>query len=163
MISALSVERVTLPPKAHVEERVAEPLRGEISGIRPIEEPAPETGIEAAALRIPTPTGTAVLSASDIEALIAAENYVEICTSDGKQYLHRATLQGMGEALRTPSMIRVRRSAIINLDHLHARMPGGKLRLTSGRIVAVGRTYRADFEATLEISKVGSPHPRQYS
>ena len=60
-------------------------------------------------------------------------------------------------------MIRVRRSAIINLEHLRVRMPGGRLRLTSGRVVAIGRTYRADFEATLEMSKVGAPHPRQYS
>jgi DNA-binding LytR/AlgR family response regulator len=96
---------------------------------------------------ISTPAGPLAITAPDIEAIIATENYVEVCTSDGRHYLHRATLQSVGDTLRTPTIFRVRRSAIVNLDHVRARMPDWQLRLTSGRIVRVGRTYRTQYES----------------
>lgn len=99
------------------------------------------------ALRITTPAGPMDVPATAIEALIAAENYVDVCLSDGKHYLHRATLQSVGDALQSASLVRVRRSAIVNLDHVHGRLSDWRLRLSSGRIVRVGRTYRAQFEA----------------
>jgi hypothetical protein len=78
---------------------------------------------------------------------------VEVCLATGAHYLQRATLQGIGATLTTPSMIRIRRSAIINVDHITSRLSGGRLRLKSGRIVTIGRTYRADVEALLNIPR----------
>jgi hypothetical protein len=101
------------------------------------------------ALTIITPRGPLQIPASEIEALIAAENYVAICLRDGTQHLQRATLQSMGATLATSRMVRIRRSVIINTDHLTARLPGGKLRLASGRIVQIGRTYRGEVDAQL--------------
>lgn len=98
-------------------------------------------------LRITTQAGPTDVPATAIEAIIAAENYVDVCLSDGKHYLHRATLQSVGDALESPTLVRVRRSAIVNLDHVQGRLSDWRLRLTSGRIVRIGRTYRAQFEA----------------
>jgi DNA-binding LytR/AlgR family response regulator len=105
----------------------------------PILAPAPHASL---AITLSTAKGPVDIAVPDIEAIVAAENYVEICLSDGRQYLHRATLQSFGRSLNAGTMIQVRRSAIVNLAHLRERLSGERLRLTSGRIVRVGRTYK---------------------
>lgn len=82
----------------------------------------------------------------DVEAILAAENYVEICLANGKQYLHRMTLAGIERELDPRKLLRVHRSAIINIDKVHSRLPGWRLQLTSGRTVRVGRSFREAFE-----------------
>jgi hypothetical protein len=104
---------------------------------------APSQALQASlAITLSTSKGPVDIAVPDIEAIVAAENYVEICLSDGRQYLHRATLQSFGKSLHSATMIQVRRSAIVNLAHLSERLAGERLRLTSGRIVRVGRTYK---------------------
>ena len=89
----------------------------------------------------------------DVEAILAAENYVEICMASGKQYLHRMTLAGIEQRLDPRHMLRVHRSAIINVDKISSRLPGWCLQLTSGRTVRVGRSFREAFDNRM--GKVG--------
>jgi hypothetical protein len=93
------------------------------------------------------------VSLHDVEAILAAENYVEICMASGKQYLHRMTLAGIERRLDSRSMLRVHRSAIINVDKISSRLPGWRLQLTSGRTVSVGRSFREAFDNRM--GKVG--------
>jgi hypothetical protein len=82
----------------------------------------------------------------DVEAILAAENYVEICMANGKQHLHRMTLAGIERELDARRMLRVHRSAIVNVDKVCNRLPGWHLQLTSGRTVRVSRSFREAFE-----------------
>lgn len=100
----------------------------------------------AAVLTVGTSRGPVTIAVAEIEAIIAAENYVELCLVDGRQFLYRATLASMGETLNLPSLARIHRSAIVNRDHIAARLPQGRLRLRSGRVVRVGRAFRSGLD-----------------
>jgi LytTr DNA-binding domain-containing protein len=95
-------------------------------------------------ITVPTSRGPVSIPVRDIEVIVAAENYVELCLIDGKQYLHRATLTSMHTALSASGLTRVHRSAIVNPLHVIERLPHNRLRLRSGRVVRVGRAYRSD-------------------
>jgi hypothetical protein len=95
-------------------------------------------------LTVATSRGTVSIAVAEIEAIIAAGNYVELCLVDGRQFLHRATLTSMCDTLNVASLVRVHRSAIVNRDHVVARLPQGRLRLRSGRVVRVGRAFRSE-------------------
>ena len=86
--------------------------------------------------------GPITVSAGEIEAILAAENYVQICMASGKEYLHRTTLAKIESELRSDKMLRVHRSAIVNVDEIHSKLPGWRLQLTSGRVIRVGRSFR---------------------
>lgn len=86
--------------------------------------------------------GPVTVSVRDIEAILAAENYVQICMASGKQYLHRTTLAKIEAELRSSTLLRVHRSAIVNVDEVRAKLPGWRLQLTSGRVIRVGRSFR---------------------
>jgi len=86
------------------------------------------------------------VSLDDVEAILGAENYVQICMVSGKEYLHRTTLAGIERELDSGRMLRVHRSAIVNVDKVSHRLAGLRLQLTSGRTVRVGRTFREAFE-----------------
>lgn len=90
--------------------------------------------------------GPVTVSARDIEAILAAENYVQICMASGKQYLHRTTLAKIECELSSGRMLRVHRSAIVNVDEVRSKLPGWRLQLTSGRVIRVGRSFREAFD-----------------
>jgi len=87
-------------------------------------------------------TGEITLRVDRIEALVAAENYVTLCTDEGREYLHRATLAGFAASLRSARMVRIHRSAFVNPAHVHQRLPRNRLKLTSGRVLRVGKAFR---------------------
>ena len=95
----------------------------------------------------------------DVEAILAAENYVEICTISGKQYLHRMTLAGIERELDTSTMLRVHRSVIVNVSKVCSRLPGWRLQLTSGRTVRVGRSFREAVENRMRDVEQASASP----
>lgn len=94
--------------------------------------------------------GPLTVSARDIEAILAAENYVQICMASGKEYLHRTTLAKIECELSSGSMLRVHRSAIVNVDEVRNKLPGWRLQLTSGRVIRVGRSFREAFDRGIE-------------
>jgi DNA-binding LytR/AlgR family response regulator len=94
--------------------------------------------------------GPVTVSARDIEAILAAENYVEICMSSGKQYLHRTTLAKIERELSSDRMLRVHRSAIVNVDQVRSKLPGWRLQLTSGREIRVGRSFRDAVDKSID-------------
>ena len=94
--------------------------------------------------------GAITVSPREIEAILAAENYVQICMVSGKQYLHRTTLAKVERELSSGSMLRVHRSAIVNVDEVRGKLPGGRLQLTSGRVIRVGRSFREAFDKACE-------------
>jgi DNA-binding LytR/AlgR family response regulator len=59
-------------------------------------------------------------------------------------------LARLEKELHAPTMLRVHRSAIVNVDSVRRRLPGWRLELASGRIVRVGRTFRAVVEERTE-------------
>lgn len=99
--------------------------------------------------------GPITVSARDIEAILAAENYVQICMASGKQYLHRTTLAKIECELSSGRMLRVHRSAIVNVDEVCAKLPGWRLQLTSGRVIRVGRSFREACEKSIEPRATG--------
>jgi len=101
---------------------------------------------ERPALVLMDRTGPVTVSLDEVEAILAAENYVQVCLADGKEYLHRITLAKLEKELDARAMIRVHRSAIVNVEKVSRRLPGWQLELASGRIVRVGRTFRAAVE-----------------
>jgi hypothetical protein len=94
--------------------------------------------------------GPLTVSARDIEAILAAENYVQVCMASGKEYLHRTTLAKIEHELSSDKMLRVHRSAIVNVDQVRGKLPGWRLQLTSGREVRVGRSFRAAVDTSIE-------------
>lgn len=97
--------------------------------------------------------GPLVVSLHDVEAILAAENYVQVCLANGKEYLHRVALARLASELDARTMIRVHRSAIVNVDRVQRRLPGWQLELASGRTVRVSRTFRTSFtEATRNVT-----------
>lgn len=94
--------------------------------------------------------GPITVSPGDIEAILAAENYVQICMASGKQYLHRTTLAKVERELSSDRMLRVHRSAIVNVDEVRGKLPGWRLQLTSGRVIRVGRSFRDAVDKSIE-------------
>ena len=78
-----------------------------------------------------------------VELVRAAENYVEICLTSGKQYLHRATLTSLQKPLEAEGLVRVHRSTIVNVRFLQRRLSRwrelGRRRLGRRRFLLVMR------------------------
>jgi hypothetical protein len=98
---------------------------------------------DTATLVLTDRNGPIAVSLHDVEAILAAENYVQVCLANGKEYLHRITLAKLEQDLDARTMLRVHRSAIVNIEKVSRRWPGWRLELASGRTVRVGRTFRA--------------------
>jgi hypothetical protein len=107
----------------------------------PVNAPSARTSTNSVIV-IPGRTGPVTIKLANIEALIAAENYVTVCTDDGREYLYRATLVGAAAGLRSMTLVRVHRSAFVNVVHVRQRLRGFRLKLASGRTVRVGRAFR---------------------
>lgn len=117
---------------------------------RAVERPQPvsdQVREDDATLVLADRNGPVTVSLRDVEAILAAENYVQVCLASGKEYLHRMALAKMEKTLDASTMLRVHRSALVNVSKVSRRLPGWRLELASGRIVRVGRTFRAAVEA----------------
>jgi hypothetical protein len=110
-------------------------------------EPKPDASVT---LALTGRDGPITVSPREIEAILAAENYVQICMVSGKQFLHRTTLAKMERELSSGSMLRVHRSAIVNVGQVRAKLPGGRLQLTSGRVIRIGRSFREAVDKACE-------------
>jgi two-component system, LytTR family, response regulator len=91
--------------------------------------------------------------ADEIDWIQAADNYVRI-HAGRETHLVRETLSNLEGRLDPKRFARVHRSAIVNVDRiqeLRSLFHGdGELRLKSGAVVSVGRTYRDRLLTTLE-------------
>ena len=58
-----------------------------------------------------------------IEAFNSAENYPEVCLTDGKTYLRRAKLTSLEHELQAEGIVRIHRSVLVNKSHVRARLP----------------------------------------
>lgn len=101
---------------------------------------------------------TFVLPCDDIEWIEAEDYYVRI-HAGGHQPLVRRTLQSLLESLEPMGVVRVHRSAAVNLAHVRQvrPLPGGdaEIVLASGQVVRLSRNHRAAFQARLSV-----PAPR---
>ena len=110
----------------------------EASDLAPAADLAPEVIV------IRSRTGEIAVRVERIEALIAAENYAILCTDEGREFLHRTTLAGFAASLGSTRMVRIHRSAFVNPAHVHQRLPRNRLKLTSGRVLRVGKAFRCE-------------------
>jgi hypothetical protein len=131
----LPLYAVAMPIMAFVAQRLA--AASGIERVPPVSAATVEPSITVQSSR-----GPVELTVPEIEAVIAAENYVEFCLVDGRQYLHRATLTSIGRELPSEALVRVHRSVIVNRQNVSARLAHQRLRLRSGRVVRIGRAYR---------------------
>lgn len=85
------------------------------------------------------------IALADVEAVEAADNYVELHTRD-RSWLDRVTLAAFLEHPGTGDFVRVHRGAAVNTMRIARITPVGKgdaeLQTESGRIVRVSRRYR---------------------
>lgn len=90
-----------------------------------------------------------LLRESDIEWVEADGNYVNIHTGK-KTYRLRATLSAIAERLDGSRFVRIHRSTIVNVDHIHEIVPwfSGDLAVVmeSGARLKLSRGYRKAFE-----------------
>jgi hypothetical protein len=113
---------------------------------------APNRGDDAT-LVLTSREGPITVPLRDVEAILAAENYVQICMISGKQHLHRAALAAIERELDPGRMLRVHRSALVNVERVAGRLAGWRLQLTSGRVVRVSRSFRKACDDALRSTK----------
>jgi two-component system LytT family response regulator len=86
-----------------------------------------------------------LVRADEVEAVLAAGNYVELVTRRGK-YLLRATLAEMERELDPARFARIHRSTIISIDHVKEIRPDPHgdcdVLLESGAVYRLSRAYR---------------------
>lgn len=109
----------------------------------------PASSASVATLTLTGRDGPVTVAVDDIEMIQAAENYVQVCVTDGRQFLHRATLTAIAQSLDRARMVRIHRSLVINVDHVCARLPQWRLRLASGKVVSIGRSFRKALPAAI--------------
>jgi len=92
-----------------------------------------------------------VLNVSEIVWVEAEDYYVMVHSTRGRHML-RATLASLEEQLDPRMFLRVHRTAIVNLDHVHALDDEGQLIvvLSSGARVPVSRSRRKELEPVLQ-------------
>jgi len=94
-----------------------------------------------------------VIPATDVECVIAADNYVEI-VAGGRAYLLRTTISLVSARLDPERFVRVHRSAVVAKQHVVAlsHLPHGEfdIRLRSGRRVRASRAHRATVRLLME-------------
>lgn len=92
------------------------------------------------------------LRIGEIERVESDRDYVHIHNAE-RAYLLRATLGALHERLGADRYIRIRRSAIVRLDRIGAIRDRGygdlQIRLQSGTVMQVGRTYLKPVRARL--------------
>jgi LytTr DNA-binding domain len=97
------------------------------------------------------------LRSRDLKLISSAGNYCEF-HAGGRVHLVRVPLKVMAGRLGDLGFVQVHRTAIVNLDHLAAVEPvagGVAARLSCGRTVPVGPTFRHGLDAALAASPGG--------
>lgn len=126
------------------------------------EPPAPQGGVPALLDEVAETRGRTrfvakhggrlrMVPANEVEWIEARGNYVHLHHAEGP-FLIRETLTSLESTLNPERFQRVHRSAIVALDSVVevAKRPGGdeELRLRSGQLVPLGRSYRSAFHRT---------------
>ena len=97
-------------------------------------------------LLVPINDGLRLIDSASIHSLEAADNYVQVHTTD-KQYLLRRTLQDLLQQLGEQRFVRIHKSVAVNIAEIDSLSPLFKgdyeLRLHSGKILRLSRRYSA--------------------
>ncbi|RUO56202.1 LytR/AlgR family response regulator transcription factor [Pseudidiomarina homiensis] len=97
------------------------------------------------------------IAVDDIVWIKGAANYVEIHLPDG-MVLHRETLSSLEERLDPELFVRVHRSAIVNIEHLHEITSElgrySLVELKNGQEIRIGNAYRRDLFQSLGLDAV---------
>lgn len=96
---------------------------------------------------------TEIVATEDILVIEALKDYVRIITTTKKMMIH-TTLTSFEAALPKDGFIRVHRSFIINRRHLTGYDKNNAV-LDNRLTVAIGKTYREQFEAAMQINSSG--------
>jgi DNA-binding LytR/AlgR family response regulator len=87
-----------------------------------------------------------LIQVRDVECIIAARNYVEICTGGDQLYLLRMTMNDVQELLPATDFVRIHRSHIVNInaiDRIKRQASGNDMVcLRSGRLLNIGRKFK---------------------
>ncbi|MDN7124592.1 LytR/AlgR family response regulator transcription factor [Pseudidiomarina terrestris] len=96
------------------------------------------------------------IAIEDIVWIKGAANYVEIHLQDS-MVLHRETLTSLAEKLGDEQFVRVHRSAIVNIDHLHEISSElgrySLVELKNGQEIRIGNAYRRDLFQSLGLEQ----------
>lgn len=98
-------------------------------------------------IAVPVSNGLRFISVDEIIHCEAVNNYCLIHLFNGKTVTVTRTLGNIEEKLKGHSFFRIHRSHLINLDYLESflRESGGKVVLSNGTEMRVGRNYRDAF------------------
>ncbi len=112
-----------------------------------------EAAAHGRVLRVSSAGSRLQLPLSEIEWIEADGDYVRVHTGD-RSYLLSARMKGLEEELTGSSLVRVHRSAIVNLDRVrelrHLSHGDYEAVLAAGTVVRVSRTRRAELLERLE-------------
>lgn len=104
-------------------------------------------------LMVRTAGGMQILPVHEIDWFEAEGDYVRI-HKGGKKYLLRERMNGLEARLNPQKFLRIHRSAIVNIDRIHAMQPRTNgdyaVILTSGAQLTLSRTYREKVFAILQ-------------
>lgn len=100
------------------------------------------------------------LELDEVETIEAEGEYVRLHAGD-TSYLNRGPLSAFAERLGSDAFVRVHRSAIANGRHIEgvsrSSWGGLVLRMRSGRLLPVGRSYRDAVRAAIGSGVIGNP------
>ncbi len=106
-----------------------------------------------------TGTGRCPVPLARVLVLKAAQNYVELQLTDGRQLLLRSTLRELLACLPAEHFRQVHRSWVVRLDAIDSVLPRRHVRLHGGQTVPLGRLYEAALRApVLARSTADSAH-----
>jgi DNA-binding LytR/AlgR family response regulator len=92
------------------------------------------------------------LDLAAVDAIEAEGEYVRL-HANGASYLHRGPLGTLAEQLASESFVRIHRSAVVNSAHVagigRSSWGGLVLRMKSGRVLPVGRSYHREVRALI--------------
>ena len=106
--------------------------------------------------RIAVRTGRAVtfVEVKDVKYIIASGSYIDIHTPE-KTIVHRSSLNQLLEEVSTPSLVRIHRSSIINLDCVSkvVRSQTGdyEVRMNDDKLLRVSKSYRNALQVALRM------------
>ncbi len=115
-----------------------------------------ESGSKIEQHRIPVKTGNSVsfINMADVKYIIASGTYVDIYTPK-KTFVHRVTLTKLLEDIHDPDLIRVHRSAIVNINFIekliYANFGEITIKMTDGKQLRVSKSYKKEFRIKMGV------------
>lgn len=95
---------------------------------------------------VATTEGTHFIPLNDLLRVEALSNYARIILRKGKPILVSKTLKDIGESLPDKVFLRVHKSHLVNLWHIHKLLPDQCLSLSNGDVVEVSRRRWAEVQ-----------------